>query len=105
MLAEKVTRRLIEQFSFSLALGEGNNLFEAKKYVLHYWGNKKEWSSFINDFFSKSFQCNDSLEEVLEKIIIEDWLQIPISRSMPSLKKRILKKVGKYLPDRLENYN
>lgn len=104
MLKENVTRRLIEQFSLSLALDSKNKLSEAKNCVLHYWGNKEEWSQKINNFFSKSFQFNWKLEEMVEKININEWKVIPISRSRRGWNRRLLKIAENYFPDRIEKH-
>lgn len=44
-------RRLVEQFSFSLALNAHKSLVNCQQSILHYWGNKPQWNVLIESFF------------------------------------------------------
>lgn len=47
-------RRLLEQLAFSMALGKGGALRDARREVLHYWGNKAGWQAAIDAFWIES---------------------------------------------------
>ncbi|UQB68338.1 hypothetical protein [Epilithonimonas zeae] len=78
MCADGVTRRLIEQFAFSLGLNEYSPLKPADQIVGHYWGNKPEWNKIIGNFLKEIFMKNYSLDQIIEKIGEIDFTQIPI---------------------------
>ncbi len=69
MLDDGVLPSLVEQYSFSISFIEKySTIVEGKRYVIHYWHNKLEWSNFIGDFFAKSYIKKFSLLEELEII-------------------------------------
>ena len=68
MLEQKVTRRLIEQFAFSLALSEFSELIAAENHIGHYWGNKEQWNNFITNIFLSSYFSNVPLKAQIEYI-------------------------------------
>jgi len=78
MCADGVTRRLIEQFAFSLGLNEYSALQPADHVVGHYWGNKQEWNKIIDHFLKEIFMKNYSLDQIIERIREIDFTQIPI---------------------------
>jgi len=78
MCADGVTRRLIEQFAFSLGLNEYSPLKPADHVVGHYWGNKPEWNKIIGHFLKEIFMRNYSLDKIIERIREIDFTQIPI---------------------------
>ena len=67
MCANNVTRRLIEQFAFSIAMNDSTDLISAENEIGHYWGNKKMWDQTINEFLNDCFMENLSLEEQIQK--------------------------------------
>jgi hypothetical protein len=68
MCAANVTRRLIEQFAFSVALSETNMLKPADRYFAHYWSNKSEWNLFANLFFAETQLLGLGIEESIENL-------------------------------------
>ncbi len=78
MCKDGVTRRLIEQFSFSLGLNTYSELQAADHIVGHYWGNKNEWNTIISLFLKECFMKNYSFEEIIEQIKQKDLIQFPI---------------------------
>lgn len=78
MCADGVTRRLIEQFSFSLGLNEYSELQPAYQVVGHYWGNKKGWNRIIDHFLKEIFMKDYSFHEIIERVKGIDLTQIPI---------------------------
>lgn len=100
MSAAGVTPRLIEQFAFSLALQETYRLLPADNFVGHYWGNKNEWDSFINDYFVQSHFQNETIDNEIENIQKLNFGKIPLIRKERTLYKQINKLLRKCLPFR-----
>ena len=77
MLKANVTRRLIEQYAFSVALSDTTTLLEAQTQIAHYWSNKEEWNKLINDFFIDHYLKKSSKEEVITVLheMIESYLE------------------------------
>lgn len=73
--ADDVTRRLIEQFAFSLGLNQYSPLQPADHIVGHYWGNKKQWNKIIDDFLKECFMKNYSVEQITELVREMDLTQ------------------------------
>ncbi|MDR3706248.1 MAG: hypothetical protein P4L28_10115 [Paludibacteraceae bacterium] len=90
MLQANVTRRLIEQFSFSVALNKCSKLIPAENYIGHYWGNKQEWNSFITNFILKSYFQKHTVEEQIEDLKGFDFSAMPIFVKESNTKKRIV---------------
>lgn len=78
MCADGVTRRLIEQFAFSLGLNKYSPLQPADDFVGHYWGNKKQWNEIISHFLKECFMKNYSFDEIIKRIKEMDLTQNPI---------------------------
>lgn len=89
MCADGVTRRLIEQFAFSLGLNEYSELQPADHIVGHYWGNKKKWNEIISDFIKEVFMKNYSLDEIIERMKEMDLTQIPIRVKESSTQRKL----------------
>lgn len=78
MCADNVTRRLIEQFAFSLGLNKYSMLQPANHIVGHYWGNKTQWNKIIDHFLKESFMKNYSFEQIIEHVKAMDLTSNPI---------------------------
>ena len=104
MLEQNVTRRLIEQFAFSLALSEFSELIPAEDHIGHYWGNKEQWNSFITNVFLCSYFSNQPLEVQIESIKAIDYTKIPINVKIPNTRNRLYNLVTKIFPDRDRKY-
>ena len=78
MCADNVTRRLIEQFSFSLGLNEYSTLQPADDIVGHYWGNKNQWNKIIDHFLKECFMKNYSFSQIIEQVKKMDLTEYPI---------------------------
>lgn len=89
MCADGVTRRLIEQFAFSLGLNEFSKLKSADQIVGHYWGNKAEWNQIISHFLKEIFMKNYSLDEIIDKIQQMDFSKIPIKVKESSTQRKL----------------
>ncbi|MCD9856098.1 hypothetical protein LUD75_15335 [Epilithonimonas sp. JDS] len=89
MCADGVTRRLIEQFAFSLGLNEYSALQPADHVVGHYWGNKKEWNTIIDHFLKECFMKNYSFDEIVARVKEMDLTQIPIRVKESSTQRKL----------------
>lgn len=89
MCADGVTRRLIEQFAFSLGLNEYSALQPADHVVGHYWGNKKEWNAIIDHFLKECFMKNYSFDEIVGRVKEMDLTRIPIRVKESSTQRKL----------------
>ncbi len=104
MCQTKCTRRLIEQFSFSIALGSFNPLVPARSEIAHYWGNKEEWNKSISTFLTYSTLCKTSLSEDLLRIKDFDYTNLATVIKEKNSKYRLLKLINKLMPPKLVRF-
>ncbi|MDZ7898405.1 MAG: hypothetical protein U5N85_10335 [Arcicella sp.] len=98
MLKKNITRRLIEQFSLSVALSEKGNLQAAEPFIGHYWSNKDEWNEAIQKFMLKSFLKGNSVQDDIEAISTFDFSKIAIQKRIPNTQLRLKKIISKWFP-------
>jgi lipopolysaccharide biosynthesis glycosyltransferase len=98
MCSANVTRRLIEQFALSVALQINYVLKPANNFIIHYWGNKKEWNSSILTFFSKLHLQNASLQEEIESLKTENFSLLPARIYRRSIHRKLVCLVDKLFP-------
>lgn len=101
LCVEGIECRVKEQFAIGIVLENTKKLIEARKWIIHYWGNKEEWNLKINLFFSKENQFSLSAESAVDRINISDWTLIPINRTKTSMGKRLIRYSNKYFPDKV----
>lgn len=89
MCADDVTRRLIEQFAFSLGLNEHSALQPADHIVGHYWGNKTQWNNIIDHFLKECFMKNYSFDQIIENVKQMDLTQNAIRIRESSTQKKL----------------
>ncbi|HQC06143.1 MAG TPA: hypothetical protein PK067_03870 [Kaistella chaponensis] len=89
MCADHVTRRLIEQFAFSLGLNEYSTLQPADQIVGHYWGNKTQWNTIIDHFLKECFMKNYSFVQIVQQVKEIDFTQIPIQIKQSNTQRRL----------------
>jgi len=104
MLEQKVTRRLIEQFSFSLALSEFSNLIPADQQIGHYWGNKRQWNNFITNFFLTSYLSNTPLHKQIDFMKSVDYTKFPVIVRIASIRYDLQDLLAKIFPARGKKY-
>lgn len=78
MCADDITRRLVEQFAFSIGLSKYAKLQPADHIVGHYWGNKKQWNKLIDLFLKECFMKKYSFEQIIARIKKMDLTGNPI---------------------------
>lgn len=100
MCAANVSRRLIEQLSFSLALQEMYSLLPAEDFVGHYWGNKDKWDNEIKDYFVKSHFQNLTIDDEIRNLTNFDYGIIPLIKRQQITYKRLARLFGRLFPDK-----
>ena len=104
MLADKVERVVIEQYSLSVALYEKTTLLETKDCIAHYWSAKEKWMAAAMMMMSKSLLTNASLEEELRIFEETDWTQIPTYVHKSNTARRLTNIINNVFPDRDHRY-
>jgi hypothetical protein len=104
LCADKVTRRLIEQFSFSVSLNEYSKLLPAEDLVGHYCGNKEQWNLIISDFLKECFMKDYSFEQIISKIQEMDLRQYPIWVRRSNTQKRLKNFIDSFYKDLKPEY-
>lgn len=104
MCADGVTRRLIEQFAFSLGLNRCSELQPADHIVGHYWGNKTQWNRIINDFLEECFMKKYSLAQVIEDVKQMDLTQNAIWVKESSTQQKLKKIIDGFYKNRKSVY-
>lgn len=100
MCADKVTRRLIEQFAFSIGLNEYSKLKSADDVVGHYWGNKKEWNSIIGLFLKECFMKNYSLEGIVGEVKKMNLIKNPIRVRESNTQRKLKTFIDQFFKDK-----
>ena len=104
MLKANVTRRLIEQYAFSVALSATTTLLEAQTQIAHYWSNKEGWNKLINDFFIDHFLKKSSKEEMITAIKNIDFSLLPVYAYQPSTREKLKKFIDSWFPNKREAF-
>lgn len=105
MCATDCTRRLIEQFSFSVALHEKTQLAGCEHIIGHYWGNKPEWDDFIMRFLATNLLKGASLADCIEQTRQIDWHGLPLEKRQRSSIARIRRWLdGTFRPRRVRHF-
>lgn len=77
MCATDCPRRLIEQFSFSLALQQGT-LRPCQDVIGHYWGNKPAWNRLIAGFLAEARLKDETVAQAVARVGQVDWQALPL---------------------------
>ncbi|USH02598.1 hypothetical protein K6Q96_00685 [Grimontia kaedaensis] len=96
--ATNCTRRLVEQFAFSIALKSVGNLSSAETQIGHYWGNKEQWNAKITDFFMHSLLTDSNLENDIIRIKELQLDNLPTVYKEKSIKRKVHNLLDKLLP-------
>ncbi|WP_090655850.1 hypothetical protein [Basfia succiniciproducens] len=102
--ATDCTRRLVEQFSFSIALNHYGELNACDHIIGHYWGNKNEWNKLISAFFVNALLKNLSLQDCINEVAEFDWNRLPIHKKQRSTNSKLKALTDKYFPDKNISY-
>lgn len=99
MCEDGVTRRLIEQFAFSLGLNEYSKLKPADDIIGHYWGNKEQWNKIIDLFLKECFMKKYSFDQIIQQIKNMDLTQNPVWIKESNTQRRLKKIIDKFYQD------
>jgi hypothetical protein len=102
MLRIDVTRRLIEQYAFSVALANITTLKEAQNQIGHYWSNKEDWNKFITTFFIEHTLQHHTKGEIIASVKNIDFNKMPVYVDKPNTNGRLKKKIDAFFPNRKE---
>lgn len=95
MCDDGMERKLIEQFSLSLAL-QTNKISNAEDCIRHYWGNKPQWDNLITEFFTRVFLKGVSFDDAVKMFKLQ-------SHDLPDVVKET--KLEKYKNSVTKRYN
>ncbi len=104
LCANNVTRRLIEQFAFSISLNNFSKLLPSTNVVGHYWGNKAEWNILISNFLKECFMKQYSFEQIISKVKQMDLKQYPVWVRRSNTQKRLKKIIDNCYKDLKPKY-
>lgn len=96
MCADGVTRRLIEQFAFSLGLNQYSELQPADHIIGHYWGNKIQWNDTISLFLRECFMKKYDFGTVIERVKEMELTKIPIRIKESSTQRKLKNLIDKF---------
>ena len=96
MCADGVTRRLIEQFAFSLGLNQYSELQPADHIVGHYWGNKIQWNDTISLFLRECLMKKYDLGTVIERVREMELTKMPIRIKESSTQRKLKNLIDKF---------
>ncbi len=104
-----VTRRLIEQFSLSVALATAaeqaqTKLTAADFAIGHYWSTKALWQPKISAFLLESRLKNRSRTQELAALDALDMRDTPIGHHVPNTRQRLEKLARRWFPTTQERY-
>lgn len=99
MCADDVTRRLIEQFAFSLGLNEYSPLQPADHIVGHYWGNKRQWNKIIDHFLKECFMKNFAFNKIIEHVKEMDLTEKPVHVKESNTQKKLKLFIDRFFPN------
>ncbi|WP_439328202.1 hypothetical protein [Lonepinella sp. BR2357] len=97
-------RRLVEQFSFSVALNQHQPLQPCNTIIGHYWGNKTEWNQMIADFFVNAQLKNLSLQDCLTLLAEKDWRALPLGKKQRNTNTKLKNIIDRLFPDKHIHY-
>lgn len=99
-----VTKRLIEQFSLSVALNQLYGLSEAKPLIAHYWSVKDPWNKAIADFFLEAYFAKWSSAQIIEQMQHFDTNLLPVYQRTRNTNLRLSGMINKMFPPKDVQY-
>lgn len=104
MCSAGVTKRLIEQFSLSVALNHFYSLTEAKTIIAHYWSVKAPWNKAIADFFLEAYCAKLTFVAIMEKMQNFDTSILPVYQRTRSINSRLNGMINNIFPPKDVQY-
>lgn len=91
-----------EQYALSVAMKEYCKIVPVEKYIIHYWGNKDEWTSLIITFICNSFLKDKSVDQEVKALAKVDVDDLPLRVKKSHTLQMILKVMNALFPDKIE---
>lgn len=91
-----------EQYALSVAMTEYCEIVSIDKYIIHYWGNKDEWTSLIITFMCNSFLKNKTVNQEIKALAKVDVDDLPLRVKKSHTLQMILKVMSVLFPDKIE---
>lgn len=98
------TRRLVEQFSFSVALDHAGPMQDCAHSIGHYWGNKPEWNRFITRFWAEARLRDEDLAACIARVGEVDWNVLPLEKRRRGSAERLKQWLDQLLRPRPPRY-
>lgn len=98
------TRRLVEQFAFSLVLDDAGPMQGCDGAIGHYWGNKPEWNRFITRFWAGARLRDDDLAACIAAVRQVDWSALPLEKRRRGSAERLKQWLDRLLRPRPPRY-
>lgn len=98
MCEQKVTPRLIEQFSLSVALDKMYGLQAANDSIAHYWSNKDEWNKVIENFFISAHFNSLTVDQITDALKSFDFSKVAVDLKMRNTNRRLISLIKKIYP-------
>jgi hypothetical protein len=93
-----------EQLAFSIVLSDVYGLSESTDSIAHYWGNKNEWETAIQKFYTMSHFQNLTFEEELNAVKSFDFSNIPLYKAHRHTRNKLIKFVHYLFKDKHIEY-
>ena len=105
MLADGAEPVVVEQWSLSVAMKERcRGLQPADSHILHYWGNKDEWTHLATDYLLRQMLTKADMQKQLAEIRSLDFGSLPYYVKYPSMRSRLMKLISRWFPARERRY-
>lgn len=104
MCAAGITKRLIEQYSLSLALHNSYGLVPAKDVIAHYWSAKEIWNKQVTDFFMQAYFGQWNFERIITEMGLFDTGTLPIFQKIKNTNLRLKIIIDSIFPIKNKEY-
>lgn len=104
LCATDARRRLLEQLALSMALQAQGPLVDARREVLHYWGNKPGWQQAISYFWLQSRLQGHTLDHDIAAFDARQHVARPLASRPSAWARWLLRRVAAQAPTRLEYF-
>ena len=98
MCADKVSKRLIEQYALSLALEKTYGLVEAKESIAPYWATQQLWNIKISNLFLEAYFAQWNYETIIEKVGVLYKEGIPVFGRVKNTNLRLKVMIDRLFP-------
>lgn len=94
-----ITRRLIEQFAFSVILSKTTKISSCDDVIVHYWANKEEWNDLILELFTRAHLQDLNQENLIASFQNIEFNKLAVYKKGSSTRVKMGKIINKLFPD------